>query len=136
MYATRIHLKQINHRVETLLERYVEPLTALAWLAGAGVPGGDVPAGTQDLVWTAWRWLLKNHPHDDIYGSGIDTVHDEMLYRFDQAEQIGEALVRDSLRLIARQADFTAQEGTPVLVYNPLGWPRRETVTGRHRLRL
>ena len=130
VYATRIHLKQINHRVETLLERYVEPLTALAWLAGAGVPGGDVPAGTQDLVWTAWRWLLKNHPHDDIYGSGIDTVHHEMLYRFDQAEQIGEALVRDSLRLIARQADFSAQEGTPVLVYNPLGWPRRETVTG------
>ncbi|MGE5602245.1 MAG: alpha-mannosidase [Nitrososphaerales archaeon] len=125
VYATRIHLKQINHRVETLLERYVEPLTALAWLAGA-----DLPAGTQDLVWTAWRWLLKNHPHDDIYGSGIDTVHQEMLYRFDQAEQIGDALVRDSLRLIARQADFTAQEGTPVLVYNPLGWLRQETVTG------
>jgi alpha-mannosidase len=69
--------------VETLLERYVEPLTALAWLAGA-----DVPAGTQDLVWTAWRWLLKNHPHDDIYGSGIDTVHHEMLYRFDQPNRL------------------------------------------------
>ena len=28
VYSTRIHLKQINHRVETLLERYTEPLTA------------------------------------------------------------------------------------------------------------
>jgi mannosylglycerate hydrolase len=125
VYATRIHLKQINQRVETLLERYVEPLHALASLAGA-----PVPEGTTDLIWTAWRWLLKNHPHDDMYGSGVDAVHEEMLYRFSQAEQIGQAVVRDSLRQIARQADFTTQSGTPVLVYNPLGWERRETAVG------
>ncbi len=125
VYSTRIYLKQRNHRVETLLERYTEPLTAFAWLSGAAPP-----TGTQDLVWTAWRWLLKNHPHDDIYGTGIDQIHDEMLFRFDQAEQIGEVLARDSLRLIARQADFTAQPGTPVLVYNPLGWPRSEVAVG------
>jgi len=125
VYAARIHLKQINHRVESLLERYAEPLAAYAWLAGA-----DVPAGTQDLLWTAWRWLLKNHPHDDIYGSGIDLVHEEMLYRFSQAEQIGSFLVRDSLRQLARQADVTAQTGIPVLVFNPLGWERRETAVG------
>ena len=108
VYATRIHLKQINHRVESLMERYTEPLAAWAWLAGA-----DVPAGTQDLIWTAWRWLLKNHPHDDIYGSGIDPVHDEMLYRFSQAEQIGRFLVRDSLRQIARQVDLSAPDRYP-----------------------
>ncbi len=125
VYSTRLYLKQRNHRVETLLERYTEPLTAFAWLAGA-----HPPDGVQDLVWTAWRWLLKNHPHDDIYGSGIDPVHEEMLYRFSQAEQIGEILVRDSLRLIARQADFTGQAGMPVLVFNPLGWSRSETVVG------
>ena len=125
VYSARIALKQANHRVETLLERYTEPLTAFAWLAG-----GQMPEGTQDLVWTAWRWLLKNHPHDDIYGSGIDAVHEEMGFRFSQAEQIGRVLVRDSLRQIARQADFTGQDGTPVLVYNPLGWPRHEVVVG------
>jgi len=125
VYATRIHLKQLNHQVETLLERYAEPLAAMAWLAGA-----DVPAGTQDLLWTAWRWLLKNHPHDDIYGSGVDTVHEEMRYRFAQAEQIAQVIVRDSLRQVARQADLTAQPGVPLLVYNPLAWQRREVATG------
>ena len=100
---------------------YYRAVGRLAWLAGA-----DVPAGTHDLIWTAWRWLLKNHPHDDIYGSGIDAVHDEMLYRFSQAEQIGRFLVRDSLRQIARQADLSAQTGVPVLVFNPLSWERRE----------
>lgn len=125
VYAARIHLKQINYRVETLFERFMEPLAALAWLSGA-----DVPEGTEDVMWTAWRWLLKNHPHDDIYGSGIDAVHEEMLYRFSQAEQIGQFVVRDSLRQLARQVDFTAQDGTPLLVYNPLGWDRQEMVTG------
>jgi mannosylglycerate hydrolase len=125
VYATRIYLKQINHRVETLLERYMEPLTALAWMSGA-----EIPEGTHDLTWTAWRWLLKNHPHDDMYGCGIDPVHEEMLYRFSQAEQIGEIIVRDSLRQIARQADFTHQGGMPVLVYNPLAWKRTEMAIG------
>jgi alpha-mannosidase len=119
VYSTRMHLKQANHAGETLLEKYVEPLTALAWLSGA-----DVQQGTPDLVWLAWRWLLLNHPHDDIYGSGIDEVHHEMDFRFSQSRQIGEALVRDSLRQLARQVDYTAQEGTPVIIYNPLGWAR------------
>ena len=123
VYSTRIHLKQKNHQGETLLERYVEPLTALAWLSGA-----DVPEGTSAMVDTAWHWLLLNHPHDDIYGSGIDEIHHEMAHRFSQSRQIGEALVRDSLRQIARQVDTTVQEGTPIIVYNPLGWARREMV--------
>ncbi len=125
VYATRIYLKQKNHRVENLLERYTEPLAGLAWLSGA-----EIPEGTQDLIWTAWRWLLKNHPHDDIYGCGIDQVHDEMGYRFSQAGQIGELIVRDSLRQLAREADFTGQDGMPVLVYNPLNWQRREMAVG------
>jgi mannosylglycerate hydrolase len=121
VYATRIYLKQRNYQVETLLERYAEPLSALAWMLGA-----DVPEGTADLLWTGWKWLLKNHPHDDIYGSGIDPVHHEMLYRFDQAEQIGEIIVRDSQRQIARQIDTTARPGIPMIVFNPLGQVRTE----------
>ena len=125
VYATRIHLKQANHRIENLFEKYTEPLAALAWLSGA-----EIPEGTQDLLWTGWRWLLKNHPHDDIYGSGIDQVHHEMLFRFDQAEQIGRLLVRDSLRQLCREADFSAQPGLPVIVYNPLAWERSEIAVG------
>lgn len=122
VYSTRIHLKQANHKGEVLLERYAEPLAALAWLAG-----GDVPAGVPDLLEKAWHWLLLNHPHDDIYGSGIDEVHHEMDFRFSQSRQIAEALVRDNLRLLARQLDYTGQPGTPLIVYNPLGWARQET---------
>lgn len=125
VYATRIYLKQMNHQVETLLEHYAEPLAVIAWMSGA-----KIPEGTQDLIWTAWRWLLKNHPHDDIYGCGIDQVHNEMLYRFNQAEQICQIVVRDSLRQIAQETDFTCQDGMPVFVYNPLAWHRHEMAVG------
>lgn len=121
VYSTRIHLKQRNHEAETRMERYAEPLTALAWLSGA-----EIPDGTPDLLDLAWRWVLLNHPHDDIYGCGIDEVHEEMAYRFSQTRQIADALIRDSLRQIARQVDLTAQLGTPILVFNPLGWSRHE----------
>jgi alpha-mannosidase len=123
VYSTRIHLKQANHAGETLLERYAEPLTAFSWLSGAANPPG-VP----DLLEHAWHWLLLNHPHDDIYGSGIDEVHYEMGFRFSQSRQIAESLVRDSLRRLARQIDFTTHTGLPVIAYNPLGWDRSEIV--------
>jgi mannosylglycerate hydrolase len=123
VYSTRIHLKQENHAGETRLERYVEPLAALAWLSGA-----RVPESTPALVDMAWHWLLLNHPHDDIYGSGIDEVHHEMAFRFSQSKQIADALIRDHFRLLARQVDVSGQDGTPVLAYNPLGWARDEIV--------
>ncbi len=123
VYSTRIHLKQANHAGEVLLERYAEPLTALAWLSGA-----PIPAGVPDMLNLAWHWLLLNHPHDDIYGSGIDEVHHEMAFRFGQSKQIGDALVRDSLRRLGRQVDFSAHPGVPVIAFNPLGWKRNEVI--------
>jgi mannosylglycerate hydrolase len=123
VYSTRIHLKQENHRGEVLLERYLEPLAAMAWIAG-----GIMPEGTPHLINKAWHWLLLNHPHDDIYGSGIDEVHHEMAHRFSQSRQIADALIRDSMRQIARRADYSSQHGTPIIAYNPLGWQRTEIV--------
>jgi mannosylglycerate hydrolase len=126
VHATRLHLKQRNHQVETLLERVTEPLIAMAALAGATLE--EQQAGTDDLLWTAWRWLLLNHPHDDMYGCGIDAVHAEMAYRFSQAEQIGTFLARDNLRALARHVDFTGQGGIPVIFVNTLNWARDDMV--------
>jgi len=124
IHATRLHLKQRNHQAETLLERVMEPLIAMAALAGATTT--EQQAGTDDLAWTAWRWLLLNHPHDDMYGCGIDAVHEEMAYRFSQSEQIATFLSRDNLRALTRHIDFTGQGGIPVIFVNTLNWERSE----------
>ncbi len=122
VYSSRMALKQRNTEVQNLLENYTEPLSAIVYTLN-----GKYPAG---LIWTSWRWLLKNHPHDDICGCGVDQIHDEMMYRFDQSQQIGEVLVRDSFRALAQKVDWSAQEGYPLIVFNPCSWKRRDVVEG------
>ncbi|MBI3962438.1 MAG: hypothetical protein HY335_06785, partial [Deinococcus sp.] len=54
--STRMYLKQANHQVQTALERWAEPVAALAWALGHRYPAG--------LLQEAWRLVLQNHPHD------------------------------------------------------------------------
>ena len=122
VYSTRMYLKQANHRVLTLLERYAEPLSGLAWV----LTGRE---GDPAFLEEAWRWVLKNHPHDDICGCSVDQVHEEMMYRFGQAEQLGRTILRDAFRSILREVDHSHREGLPMTLFNPLGWPRQETAT-------
>jgi len=119
VYSARMYLKQANHQVLTLLERYAEPLTALAW----ALTGRE---GDPAFLKEAWKSVLKNHPHDDICGCSVDQVHEEMMYRFGQAEQIGRTIVRDAFRSMLREVDYTRRNGLPMVLFNPLGWPRRE----------
>lgn len=120
VYSTRMYLKQANDRVQTLLEAYTEPLSGWAWALT-----GDYPAG---FLETAWRKLLKNHPHDDICGCSVDPVHREMMTRFDEAEQIASTVARDSYRVVMRSINRAQQPGLPFILYNPVGWPRTGTL--------
>jgi len=126
VYSTRIYLKQANQRVETLLERYMEPLAAFAWLGGA-----SIPEGKDDLIWMAWRMLIQSHAHDDMYGSVVDQTSRETLQRIGQAEQIGRALLLSLVRALALQVNCNRQAaGMPLLVYNPLNQTRCEVAVG------
>ncbi len=105
VYSTRMPLKQRNWAVQQLLERVAEPAAVFAWLGG-----GEYPARALEQ---AWRWLLLNHPHDDICGCSADQVHREMVHRFDQAEQLGRIVARESLRALAERV---AVGGEPAMV--------------------
>ena len=120
--SSRIHLKQANHQVQRLLERYAEPLAAAAWLAGDEHPGAR--------LWEAWRLLLQNHPHDSICGCSVDEVHREMVSRFDQARQIGNCAVESAFGALAVRVDtsWSPRDGVPILLFNPLGQSRDEVV--------
>ncbi len=113
--SSRVYLKQANERTQTLLERYAEPLAALAWLSGAPYPGR--------LLWQGWRQLLQNHPHDSICGCSVDPVHEQMMVRFASATQIGRTAVRRALQRLAGPPGIDA-----VTVFNPLPYPREAVV--------
>ncbi len=90
--STRIYQKQKNRQMETMLEKYVEPVTSLAWLLGAEYPRG--------LIRQAWKILLQNQTHDGLCGCCSDEVHHEMDQRFTDIENIGTSLLKAYSRAI------------------------------------
>lgn len=125
VYSSRIYIKQANERCETLLENWAEPTASLAWLLGNNYP--------QNLIWTSWRWLLKNHPHDSICGCSIDQVHKEMMTRFDWSKQIAQEVTNKNLDYIADKIkiDYLNKDELALIVFNPLPYPIEENVEVR-----
>lgn len=120
--SARVRLKMANDRCQTLLERWADPLVALANLSGS-----DIPA--QHLA-IAWKHLLTNHAHDSICGCSIDQVHRDMMYRFDQALTLGEQLRAQAIGVLTSPCADLAQEKDEftLTVVNPLPHPRDEVV--------
>ena len=120
--SARYRLKQANDVCQNLLEKWAEPLVALANQQGAQIP-------TRFLE-VAWQHVLTNHAHDSICGCSIDQVHRDMMYRFDQARVLAEQLRHQAIGALTEGcADLaqTSDEFTLTLV-NPLPQPRDEVV--------
>lgn len=125
VYSSRMYIKQANERCETLLEKWAEPTASLAWLLGNNYP--------QNLIWTSWKWLLKNHPHDSICGCSIDQVHKEMMTRFDWCRQIAQEVINKSLDYITDKIkiDYLKEDELALIVFNPLPYSIDENVEVR-----
>ncbi|MED5015690.1 alpha-mannosidase [Paenibacillus chibensis] len=128
--SSRVYLKQLNNRGQTLLEKVAEPLAVFAHLTGkAPYP--------HHLLEYAWKTLMQNHPHDSICGCSVDEVHEEMVTRFAKSRHVAEAIAGDSLAVLAEETDthmaakfLQADEGAyPFVVFNTTGWKRSGVVT-------
>ena len=122
VYSARMYLKQRNALLQTLLERYAEPLAAIARLYGRDF---------SPFVWKAWELVLQNQAHDSICGTGIDAVHREMLMRYDQAEAIVRQVIRDALRTVGAQMvanPSSLDREILLLAFNPSSQPREEEI--------
>jgi alpha-mannosidase len=109
VYSARPHQKRERGRVESLLERYAEPLAAL-------VP--NAPEAAEELD-RAWLLLLWNGAHDSACGCSHDRVAHDVDARFAEARGTGEGVVRNSLLALA---DRVADGGT--LWFNPSPFER------------
>ena len=125
VYSSRMYIKQANERCETLLENWAEPTASLAWLLGNNYP--------QNLIWTSWKWLLKNHPHDSICGCSIDQVHREMMTRFDWSRQIAQEVTNKDLDYITEKIkiDYLKEDELALVVFNLLPYSIDENVEAR-----
>jgi mannosylglycerate hydrolase len=128
--STRIWIKQRNHACESLLTRWAEPFST--WQESITGPQSAILNEKSEILHQAWHLLMENHPHDSICGCSIDQVHDEMKVRFDQVEQVGEEITRQTLEALA--ASINTQNSTEnlksaIVVFNPSSAVRTDAVT-------
>ena len=118
--STRTYLKRQNFACEAMLEKYAEPLSAMASLLGYQYK----PA----LFDEAWTKMLINSAHDSIHGSSTDEVHMEMETRFANVRQIAAGVMHDAMSFIGKR--YAPQDGAEsIMVYAPVksGAPQSST---------
>jgi mannosylglycerate hydrolase len=143
--SARMWIKQRNRACEILLEKWVEPFVTFQEQAAHQTTHSFILNPKDGIVRHAWRLLMENHPHDSICGCSIDQVHEEMKVRFDQVDQIGEELTRQSLEAIAgciqtdqglRIGDSTTpppvhEPSSALVIFNPIAGLRTDVITVR-----
>ena len=121
--STRRTLKRLHDAAEDRLLGAIEPLLALC------VPTAEWPWPARALD-QAWRLLLQQQAHDSICGCSVDSVHREMLTRFEQLARRLDGLQQlalaaagmVNLRQHAAGPDVLADD-THCTLLNP--WPQR-----------
>ncbi|MBI5301194.1 MAG: hypothetical protein HY868_03585 [Chloroflexi bacterium] len=153
--STRMWIKQRNAHAQMLLEKWAEPFAACAeleirnwkledgdWKLEVGnsavqplTSNLQPPTSNFQLLDTAWKYLLQNHPHDSICGCGVDQVHAEMAQRFDWVEQIIVPIIAESLTTLAASVDTqTHDDSVPVVVFNPVASAHTDRVVAQIEL--
>jgi mannosylglycerate hydrolase len=123
VWSTRTYLKLRNRACETALEGWAEPWSALGRIHG--LPD-ELPA-----LHAAWRQLLQNQAHDSICGCSQDAVHEQMLGRYDAAEELAH---ETTMRMCERIAGLSPQrrvaftDEPDIAVFNPSPHPRTDVV--------
>ena len=130
--SSRYDVKSGNDLCQNQLEMLIEPQLARR--------AADGDTKSLPLLRCLWQTLLKNHPHDSICGCSIDTVHRQVLGRFDEVMQLasrleeefrfaerkrisGKKITEELGKLFGddRSPDEVAEDGNYTLrLYNPL----------------
>lgn len=106
--SNRVDVRAAAAAAERAVERRAEPLLALFRPAGAW-------AAAAPLLGVAWERLIANSAHDSACACCADPVADQVLVRYAEARQVGDALADQAL------ADLASETGTgpgAVLVVN------------------
>lgn len=113
--SARVYLKQWNTKVQRQLENITEPIATMAYEVSGNYP--------HDQLDYAWKTLMQNHPHDSICGCSVDSVHREMIPRFEKADEVGKYLAQDSLEQLTAAIDTTGfpKDSFPFVIVNTAG---------------
>ncbi|HUU77739.1 MAG TPA: glycoside hydrolase family 38 C-terminal domain-containing protein [candidate division Zixibacteria bacterium] len=109
-YSARMWIKQWDNKIEDLLVHFAEPI-------GLIIQHNFKIEYPGSYIKLAWKWLLKNQPHDSICGCSVDQTHEEMKARYFWAESIAKSVITDELEKIQKTAKRNAN--SYCYVFNP-----------------
>lgn len=115
-YSSRIELKQRTREVERLLTAAEKLGVFLRW---QGQSADDDP------LLQAWEPMLFNHAHDLMSGVMTDHVYEDTLRSYDFSQRLASTELQSRLESLVASID-TRGEGKPLVVFNPLSWPRTD----------
>ena len=116
--TTQAETKRHIRKTEELLLN-AEKFSSLSMPFGRVYPAQDLDRG--------WKDLLFEDFHDIFPGSGIAVNYADAIRTLESVDRVGEGILHGSLEEIATRVN-TAGRGVPVIVFNPLAWPRTEVV--------
>jgi alpha-mannosidase len=116
IYSSRIEMKQLNRALEHSLTT-AEKLGAICDLLGPPTDRGE--------LWRAWEPVLFYHAHDPASGIMSDEVYAEANRELDSARRLADGFTDERWDKMAAAID-TRSAGTPLVVFNPLGWERTD----------
>ncbi len=97
-----------------------EKLASLAWLSGRAYPNAALT--------DSWRKITFNQFHDLAAGSGIAVIYRDAQKDYTDVFHSDREISEDSIDALAAGIDTRVKGDAPVLLFNPLSWPRSETV--------
>ena len=113
MTTQATHKKNMRDSEVQVLD--AEKWASLAWLDGKHYPGDEL---TED-----WKKVLFNQFHDLAAGSGIGIIYKDAQKDYDVVKFSTNEISRHAMATVDERVN-TAGPGTPVVVFNPLGWER------------
>ena len=111
--STRSYLKRQNFACEVMLERYAEPLIAIADMYGY--------KNKPRLMEESWKLMMINSAHDSIHGSSVDEVHLEMESRYAAVRQNTAGVINEALSHMENHVNhWWKNDERGVLYYTPV----------------
>lgn len=120
--SSRMYLKQLNRQAEHLLTKWLEPFSTFNWLNGQNYPYEELKR--------AWQMMFVNQSHDNIGGCSVDHVHDDMVTRYNQITELGQAVLHRTLGRLSQKVG--SREILPnefrLVVFNPASCSRSDVI--------
>jgi len=110
-----------NMRASEVATIGAEELASLAWLNGRAYPADDLTE--------SWKKITFNQFHDLAAGSGIGVIYKDAQRDYTEVFHSDREITDNSLKTLAGGVDTRVKGDTPLLVFNPMGWARSETVS-------